>query len=163
MRYRNGLESHVLQGSCCSSWNNVAPDFWGVAPLRDRASQEQPALSSWLSHLLEDRPHYSMAWAKFFKKPGGNLGKSYQPGSMLSLAPTKGLLNEPGQNSCFLNSAVQVGLSCYFACMFVAGYNSDYDKATMTIIYSGISNLSHLLNWSELPGSLLMHLKVAFD
>ncbi|KAF5895048.1 inactive ubiquitin carboxyl-terminal hydrolase 53-like, partial [Clarias magur] len=27
---------------------------------------------------------------------------------MLSLAPTKGLLNEPGQNSCFLNSAVQV-------------------------------------------------------
>lgn len=28
---------------------------------------------------------------------------------MLSLAPTKGLLNEPGQNSCFLNSAVQVG------------------------------------------------------
>ncbi|MGH0131914.1 UNVERIFIED_CONTAM: hypothetical protein FKN15_068457 [Acipenser sinensis] len=26
---------------------------------------------------------------------------------MLSLAPTKGLLNEPGQNSCFLNSAVQ--------------------------------------------------------
>uniref|UniRef100_A0A8C7F087 Ubiquitin specific peptidase 53 n=1 Tax=Oncorhynchus kisutch TaxID=8019 RepID=A0A8C7F087_ONCKI len=49
-----------------------------------------------------------MAWAKFFRKPGGNLAKSYQPGSMLSLAPTKGLLNEPGQNSCFLNSAVQV-------------------------------------------------------
>ena len=50
-----------------------------------------------------------MAWQKFFRKPGGNLAKSYQPGSMLSLAPTKGLLNEPGQNSCFLNSAVQVG------------------------------------------------------
>uniref|UniRef100_A0A9J7Z4Y1 Ubiquitin specific peptidase 53 n=1 Tax=Cyprinus carpio carpio TaxID=630221 RepID=A0A9J7Z4Y1_CYPCA len=49
-----------------------------------------------------------MAWAKFFRRPGGNLGRSYQPGSMLSLAPTKGLLNEPGQNSCFLNSAVQV-------------------------------------------------------
>ncbi|KAL4641521.1 inactive ubiquitin carboxyl-terminal hydrolase 53-like [Arapaima gigas] len=49
-----------------------------------------------------------MAWVKFFRRPGGNLGKSYQPGSMLSLAPTKGLLNEPGQNSCFLNSAVQV-------------------------------------------------------
>ncbi|TRY97437.1 hypothetical protein DNTS_033827 [Danionella cerebrum] len=49
-----------------------------------------------------------MAWVKFFRKPGGNLGRSYQPGSMLSLAPTKGLLNEPGQNSCFLNSAVQV-------------------------------------------------------
>nr|XP_047930503.1 inactive ubiquitin carboxyl-terminal hydrolase 53 isoform X2 [Anser cygnoides] len=49
-----------------------------------------------------------MAWVKFLRKPGGNLGKVYQPGSILSLAPTKGLLNEPGQNSCFLNSAVQV-------------------------------------------------------
>ncbi|KAL4640305.1 inactive ubiquitin carboxyl-terminal hydrolase 53-like [Arapaima gigas] len=49
-----------------------------------------------------------MAWVRLFKKPGGNFGKSYQPGSMLSLALTKGLLNEPGQNSCFLNSAVQV-------------------------------------------------------
>ncbi|XP_075399985.1 ubiquitin carboxyl-terminal hydrolase 53 isoform X2 [Tenrec ecaudatus] len=49
-----------------------------------------------------------MPWVKFLRKPAGNLGKVYQPGSMLSLAPTKGLLNEPGQNSCFLNSAVQV-------------------------------------------------------
>ncbi|XP_069486786.1 inactive ubiquitin carboxyl-terminal hydrolase 53 [Ambystoma mexicanum] len=50
-----------------------------------------------------------MAWVRFFRRPGGgNLGKVYQPGSILSLAPTKGLLNEPGQNSCFLNSAVQV-------------------------------------------------------
>lgn len=48
------------------------------------------------------------AWAKMFRKSGGGLKKSYQPGSMLSLALTKGLLNEPGQNSCFLNSAVQV-------------------------------------------------------
>lgn len=44
-----------------------------------------------------------------FKKPGKGLKKSYQPGSMMSLALTKGLMNEPGQNSCFLNSAVQVG------------------------------------------------------
>ncbi|XP_015250425.1 PREDICTED: inactive ubiquitin carboxyl-terminal hydrolase 53-like isoform X2 [Cyprinodon variegatus] len=50
----------------------------------------------------------SMAWVKKFKKTGGGLKKSYQPGSMVSLALTKGLLNEPGQNSCFLNSAVQV-------------------------------------------------------
>ncbi|XP_051930877.1 inactive ubiquitin carboxyl-terminal hydrolase 53 isoform X2 [Hippocampus zosterae] len=49
-----------------------------------------------------------MALRRFFKRPGSNLGKGYQPGSMMSLAPTKGLLNEPGQNSCFLNSAVQV-------------------------------------------------------
>uniref|UniRef100_A0A1A8G8L6 Ubiquitin specific peptidase 53b n=2 Tax=Nothobranchius korthausae TaxID=1143690 RepID=A0A1A8G8L6_9TELE len=50
----------------------------------------------------------SMAWVKKFRKPAGGLKKSYQPGSMVSLALTKGLLNEPGQNSCFLNSAVQV-------------------------------------------------------
>lgn len=49
-----------------------------------------------------------MAWVKFLRKPTGNLGKAYQAGSLLSLAPTVGLLNEPGQNSCFLNSAVQV-------------------------------------------------------
>nr|XP_044999038.1 inactive ubiquitin carboxyl-terminal hydrolase 53 [Jaculus jaculus]XP_044999039.1 inactive ubiquitin carboxyl-terminal hydrolase 53 [Jaculus jaculus] len=49
-----------------------------------------------------------MAWVRFLRKPGGNLGKAYQAGSMLSLAPTVGLLNEPGQNNCFLNSAVQV-------------------------------------------------------
>ncbi|XP_029006419.1 inactive ubiquitin carboxyl-terminal hydrolase 53 isoform X2 [Betta splendens] len=49
----------------------------------------------------------SMALVKMFKKSGGALKKSYQPGSMLSLALTKGLFNEPGQNSCFLNSAVQ--------------------------------------------------------
>ncbi|XP_077356174.1 ubiquitin carboxyl-terminal hydrolase 53 [Festucalex cinctus] len=49
-----------------------------------------------------------MALLRLFRKPGTNLGKGYQPGSMMSLAPTKGLLNEPGQNSCFLNSAVQV-------------------------------------------------------
>lgn len=54
-----------------------------------------------------------MAWVKFLRKPGGNLGKVYQPGSILSLAPTKGLLNEPGQNSCFLNSAVQVRIFFY--------------------------------------------------
>uniref|UniRef100_A0A8C5LSJ5 Ubiquitin specific peptidase 53 n=1 Tax=Leptobrachium leishanense TaxID=445787 RepID=A0A8C5LSJ5_9ANUR len=49
-----------------------------------------------------------MAWVKLFRRQaGGNLGKVYQPGSVLSLAPTKGLFNEPGQNSCFLNSAVQ--------------------------------------------------------
>ncbi|XP_068136606.1 inactive ubiquitin carboxyl-terminal hydrolase 53 [Hyperolius riggenbachi] len=50
-----------------------------------------------------------MAWVKLFRRQaGGNLGKVYQPGSVLSLAPAKGLFNEPGQNSCFLNSAVQV-------------------------------------------------------
>lgn len=54
------------------------------------------------------RAHAGMAWVRFLRKPGGSLARAYQPGSVLSLAPTKGLLNEPGQNSCFLNSAVQV-------------------------------------------------------
>ncbi|KAK3523264.1 hypothetical protein QTP86_028049 [Hemibagrus guttatus] len=71
--------------------------------------------------LWSEEDSCSMAWVKLFRKPGSSgfgagaggvagpgLGKSYQPGSMLSLALTKGLLNEPGQNSCFLNSAVQV-------------------------------------------------------
>ncbi|XP_036892223.1 inactive ubiquitin carboxyl-terminal hydrolase 53 [Sturnira hondurensis] len=49
-----------------------------------------------------------MAWVRFLRKPGSSLARAYQPGSVLSLAPTVGLLNEPGQNSCFLNSAVQV-------------------------------------------------------
>lgn len=30
------------------------------------------------------------------------------PRTMTSIAPSKGLSNEPGQNSCFLNSALQV-------------------------------------------------------
>lgn len=55
----------------------------------------------------------SKTWAKMFKKPARGLKKSYQPGSMLSLALTKGLMNEPGQNSCFLNSAVQVRTAFY--------------------------------------------------
>ncbi|XP_077444370.1 ubiquitin carboxyl-terminal hydrolase 53 [Stigmatopora argus] len=59
--------------------------------------------------MQKGRTHQPMGLFRLFRKPGGsNLGKSYQPGSMMSLAPTKGLLNEPGQNSCFLNSAVQV-------------------------------------------------------
>lgn len=64
-----------------------------------------------------------MAWVRFLRKPGGNLGKVYQPGSMLSLAPTKGLLNEPGQNSCFLNSAVQV--RTHFTGSFAENYLSN--------------------------------------
>lgn len=55
----------------------------------------------------------SKTWSKMFKKPGRGLKKSYQPGSMMSLALTKGLMNEPGQNSCFLNSAVQVRVLSY--------------------------------------------------
>ncbi|XP_077598468.1 ubiquitin carboxyl-terminal hydrolase 53 [Stigmatopora nigra] len=59
--------------------------------------------------MQKGRTQQPMGLFRLFRRPGGsNLRKSYQLGSMLSLAPTKGLLNEPGQNSCFLNSAVQV-------------------------------------------------------
>uniref|UniRef100_A0A8K9XLX4 Ubiquitin specific peptidase 54 n=1 Tax=Oncorhynchus mykiss TaxID=8022 RepID=A0A8K9XLX4_ONCMY len=41
--------------------------------------------------------------------PGGGLqGLITTPRTMASFAPIKGLSNEPGQNSCFLNSALQV-------------------------------------------------------
>ncbi|KAK5854301.1 hypothetical protein PBY51_015383 [Eleginops maclovinus] len=39
---------------------------------------------------------------------GGGMQGMQTPRSMTSIAPSKGLSNEPGQNSCFLNSALQV-------------------------------------------------------
>ncbi|XP_034054952.1 inactive ubiquitin carboxyl-terminal hydrolase 54-like [Gymnodraco acuticeps] len=39
---------------------------------------------------------------------GGGMQGLQTPRSMTSIAPSKGLSNEPGQNSCFLNSALQV-------------------------------------------------------
>ena len=53
-----------------------------------------------------------MSWVRSLipGRPGGAvLRRGRLLGSVSSLAPAKGLLNEPGQNSCFLNSAVQVG------------------------------------------------------
>ncbi|XP_077350685.1 ubiquitin carboxyl-terminal hydrolase 54-like isoform X2 [Festucalex cinctus] len=39
---------------------------------------------------------------------GGGMAAMLTPRTMTSIAPSKGLSNEPGQNSCFLNSALQV-------------------------------------------------------
>lgn len=39
---------------------------------------------------------------------GGGIQEMLKPRTMTSIAPSKGLSNEPGQNSCFLNSALQV-------------------------------------------------------
>ncbi|KAK7902017.1 hypothetical protein WMY93_018786 [Mugilogobius chulae] len=39
---------------------------------------------------------------------GGGMQEMLTPRTMSSIAPSKGLSNEPGQNSCFLNSALQV-------------------------------------------------------
>lgn len=41
-------------------------------------------------------------------KGGVGMQGMLTPRTMTSIAPSKGLSNEPGQNSCFLNSALQV-------------------------------------------------------
>ncbi|XP_030011374.1 inactive ubiquitin carboxyl-terminal hydrolase 54a isoform X2 [Sphaeramia orbicularis] len=67
-----------------------------------------------------------MSWKRSYSASGGGIGGSSSvggggsgggvggmqgiltPRTMTSIAPSKGLSNEPGQNSCFLNSALQV-------------------------------------------------------
>uniref|UniRef100_A0AAQ6IN62 USP domain-containing protein n=1 Tax=Anabas testudineus TaxID=64144 RepID=A0AAQ6IN62_ANATE len=53
-----------------------------------------------------------MSWKRnYFASGGGAVGRGQglvTPRTMTSIAPSKGLSNEPGQNSCFLNSALQV-------------------------------------------------------
>ncbi|KAK2884612.1 hypothetical protein Q8A73_021086 [Channa argus] len=53
-----------------------------------------------------------MSWKRnYFASGGGAVGGVQglvAPRTMASIAPSKGLSNEPGQNSCFLNSALQV-------------------------------------------------------
>ncbi|XP_055517780.1 inactive ubiquitin carboxyl-terminal hydrolase 54-like isoform X2 [Leucoraja erinacea] len=49
-----------------------------------------------------------MSWRKNYFTPNNNLQGMFMPRSTTSIAASKGLMNEPGQNSCFLNSALQV-------------------------------------------------------
>nr|XP_055032865.1 inactive ubiquitin carboxyl-terminal hydrolase 54 isoform X4 [Misgurnus anguillicaudatus] len=50
-----------------------------------------------------------MSWKRnYFASGSSGLRGMYTPRTMTSIAPSKGLSNEPGQNSCFLNSALQV-------------------------------------------------------
>uniref|UniRef100_A0A1A8D146 Ubiquitin specific peptidase 54 n=1 Tax=Nothobranchius kadleci TaxID=1051664 RepID=A0A1A8D146_NOTKA len=53
-----------------------------------------------------------MSWKRNYFASGGGAAGGLQglvtPRTMTSIAPSKGLSNEPGQNSCFLNSALQV-------------------------------------------------------
>ncbi|XP_069741715.1 ubiquitin carboxyl-terminal hydrolase 54-like isoform X2 [Narcine bancroftii] len=49
-----------------------------------------------------------MSWKKNYFTPNNNLQGMFMPRSTTSIAASKGLMNEPGQNSCFLNSALQV-------------------------------------------------------
>ncbi|XP_052469139.1 inactive ubiquitin carboxyl-terminal hydrolase 54 isoform X3 [Carassius gibelio] len=50
-----------------------------------------------------------MSWKRnYFASGSSGLQGIFTPRTMTSVAPSKGLLNEPGQNSCFLNSALQV-------------------------------------------------------
>ncbi|MEQ2236425.1 hypothetical protein ILYODFUR_012674 [Ilyodon furcidens] len=50
-----------------------------------------------------------MSWKRNYFASGGGGGMQgiLTPRTMTSIAPSKGLSNEPGQNSCFLNSALQ--------------------------------------------------------
>ncbi|CAB1412931.1 unnamed protein product [Pleuronectes platessa] len=52
-----------------------------------------------------------MSWKRNYFASGGGAAGTAQglvtPRTMTSIAPSKGLSNEPGQNSCFLNSALQ--------------------------------------------------------
>ncbi|XP_068253716.1 ubiquitin carboxyl-terminal hydrolase 54 isoform X2 [Nyctibius grandis] len=50
-----------------------------------------------------------MSWKRnYFSVGRGNVHGMFTPRNTTSIAPSKGLSNEPGQNSCFLNSALQV-------------------------------------------------------
>ncbi|XP_060751872.1 inactive ubiquitin carboxyl-terminal hydrolase 54 isoform X1 [Tachysurus vachellii] len=50
-----------------------------------------------------------MSWKRnYFASGSSGLQSISNPRTMNSIAPSKGLSNEPGQNSCFLNSALQV-------------------------------------------------------
>ncbi|KAM5139248.1 ubiquitin carboxyl-terminal hydrolase 54 isoform 4-T4 [Callospermophilus lateralis] len=50
-----------------------------------------------------------MSWKRnYFSGGRGSVHGMFAPRSSTSIAPSKGLSNEPGQNSCFLNSALQV-------------------------------------------------------
>ncbi|XP_014640347.1 PREDICTED: inactive ubiquitin carboxyl-terminal hydrolase 54 isoform X2 [Ceratotherium simum simum] len=50
-----------------------------------------------------------MSWKRnYFSGGYGSVQGMFAPRSSTSIAPSKGLSNEPGQNSCFLNSALQV-------------------------------------------------------
>ncbi|XP_053306066.1 inactive ubiquitin carboxyl-terminal hydrolase 54 isoform X2 [Spea bombifrons] len=50
-----------------------------------------------------------MSWKRnYFSTGRGGVHEMFTPRNSMSIAPSKGLINEPGQNSCFLNSALQV-------------------------------------------------------
>ncbi|KAI4874866.1 hypothetical protein NFI96_034438 [Prochilodus magdalenae] len=50
-----------------------------------------------------------MSWKRnYFASGSSGLQGMFTPRTMTSIAPSKGLSNEPGQNSCFLNSALQL-------------------------------------------------------
>ncbi|XP_054610466.1 inactive ubiquitin carboxyl-terminal hydrolase 54-like [Dunckerocampus dactyliophorus] len=49
-----------------------------------------------------------MSWKRNYFASGGGVQGLATSRTMTSIAPSKGLSNEPGQNSCFLNSALQV-------------------------------------------------------
>ncbi|KAK2499755.1 hypothetical protein MC885_009546 [Smutsia gigantea] len=58
--------------------------------------------------LLQKSPTQEWYLSLFNEGGRGSVQGMFAPRSSTSIAPSKGLSNEPGQNSCFLNSALQV-------------------------------------------------------
>ncbi|XDV44446.1 hypothetical protein PO909_012727 [Leuciscus waleckii] len=61
-----------------------------------------------------------MSWKRnYFASGSSGLQGMFTPRTMTSIAPSKGLSNEPGQNSCFLNSALQLPLVLFYIALSV--------------------------------------------
>lgn len=94
------LDSFLLRTSAGRSF---LPRFKAFPP---------PFLPSWLFFfmlILLGLMWIIMSWKRnYFSGSCGSVQGMFAPRSSMSIAPSKGLSNEPGQNSCFLNSALQV-------------------------------------------------------
>lgn len=91
-----------------ASWDHLGPT-WGDAP-----GGEQPrGVDALLTHTLRPSRHEAAAAraaAAAAREGGVEDGVAEMASPRDSVAGAKGLLNAPGQNNCFLNSAVQVSV-----------------------------------------------------
>lgn len=66
---------------------------------------------------------WKMSWKRnYFSVGRGNVQGMFTPRNTTSIAPSKGLSNEPGQNSCFLNSALQVSDRKERVCLWATSF-----------------------------------------
>lgn len=83
-----------------------------------------------------------MSWKRNYFASGGGAAAGVQglvaPRTMTSIAPSKGLSNEPGQNSCFLNSALQVSQK--------NAHQLPQSESTRTHVFSSTGQISNLIS-----------------